>query len=205
MEKCESMFNNGNFSEIADFLKKMSGLHPAQIYLNKLHAFYWNVYLMIENYATISGIDISFIDDFDKLFKTSNVDEVTEKFCNAVMIFQEAKTEVNDSSKMKLQMIDDYIDKHYFEQLTLKNVAELFNYEYNYFSKLFYKLKGMTFKKYLIEVRMSEAMKLIQNTDLKCSVISTRVGYKNYEHFSRSFREKYGCWPNEVERENTNG
>ena len=71
------------------------------------------------------------------------------------------------TSKTKLETIDEYIAKHYFEQLTLKSVAELFNYEYNYFSKLFYKLKGMTFKKYLIDVRMNEAMKLMQTTDLK--------------------------------------
>ena len=204
MEQAEAFFAKKDFDKLTQFLIKLNKLQPAPAYLNKCHAFYWNLYLIMENYALSNGIDISYIGEFEKFFNTSNQSELTDEFCKIISMFREHPTEANDASKTKLEMIDNYISKHYFEQLTLKSVAELFNYEYNYFSKLFYKLKGMTFKKYLIDVRMNEAMKLMQTTDLKCSVISVKVGYKNYEHFSRSFRDKYGCWPNEVERENTN-
>lgn len=204
MGQAESFFAKKEFDKLVQFLIKLKELRPAPSYLNKCRAFYWNVYLMIESYALANGIDISYIGEFEKFFNLSNQEELTNEFCKIIGMFNKHTAAESEPSKTKLEMIVDYINKHYFEQLTLKSVAELFNYEYNYFSKLFFKLKGMTFKKYLIDVRMNEAMKLMQTTDLKCSVISAKVGYKNYEHFSRSFREKYGCWPNEVERESAN-
>ena len=70
-------------------------------------------------------------------------------------------------------------------------VAKHFRYEYGYFSKMFKKHIGVTFKKYLNKIRLENAVKLMSNSNLKYTEISVAVGYKSYEHFCRLFREQY--------------
>ncbi len=100
--------------------------------------------------------------------------------------------------KSEKSSIEQYMRNNYARALTLNEVAETFNYEYNYFSKYFLKLTGKTFKKYLNDLRLETARELISTTDFKCNEIARMVGYSNYEHFSRAYNKKFGKWPNEM-------
>lgn len=54
---------------------------------------------------------------------------------------------------------------------------------------------GMPFKPFLNELRLTEATRLLRETDRTISEIAFAVGYNTHTHFSRIFRDRYGCSP----------
>lgn len=90
-----------------------------------------------------------------------------------------------------------YAHKNYADSdLKLNNLAqnELF-VTYNHLSRVFKNETGMSFNRYLTQIRMKKAMELLQGGEYKLYEIAEMVGYKNYENFSRTFKEYYNTPP----------
>mgnify|MGYP003305954530 CR=1 FL=1 len=104
---------------------------------------------------------------------------------------------ISESSRMSIH-IKKYLENHIAENVTLKDLAINFNFEYNYSSKYFNKIMGMSFKKYFTNLRLEVAKNLLRTTKHKCYEIAAMCGYKNYEHFSRMFYKKYKIWPKQI-------
>lgn len=90
-----------------------------------------------------------------------------------------------------------YIENHYYQNIGLEDVAREVGMNANYLSSLFKKQCGMRYIEYLTNLRLEKAKSLIQNTDLKISVIAEMVGYNSTKHFSRLYKEKYRISPGE--------
>lgn len=91
-------------------------------------------------------------------------------------------------------LILQYLDKHY-QHVTLSELAEKFHYSPQHMSNRIRALTGMSFTDYLLQKRMQAASDLLINTSLKVGAISESVGYRNPEHFIRTFRKYYGAPP----------
>lgn len=90
-----------------------------------------------------------------------------------------------------------YIHEHYNEDLAIAEIASISNFNPKYFSTLFKKKTGITFVDYLTNIRIEQAKKLLTETDLKVSNISTMVGYNYNSYFSKIFKNMTGLLPNE--------
>ena len=134
--------------------------------------------------------------EFNTLLAAENIRCVTKYLIKCVNAISE---NISDLNRMSIH-IKRYLEKNIDKNVTLSDIADNFNFEYNYSSKYFCKVMGMPFKKYLNDLRLETALNLIKNTTHKCYEISSMCGYKNYEHFSRVFYSKYGKWPREVKR-----
>ncbi|MFP4017245.1 MAG: helix-turn-helix domain-containing protein [Halanaerobiales bacterium] len=97
--------------------------------------------------------------------------------------------EYPDPTHEKMAEIASFISKNYNSDLSLKNVASLFNYSSTYLSRTFKQVTGFSFVEYKNNIRIKEARKLLQQTDLNISDISSMVGYNNLTHFGRIFKE----------------
>jgi AraC-like DNA-binding protein len=60
---------------------------------------------------------------------------------------------------------------------------------------------GLSFKQFLNKLRISEAKRLLRETDLQVSEIAFKVGYGNVSHFHRVFKENEHCSPNESRKQ----
>lgn len=87
-----------------------------------------------------------------------------------------------------------YIENNY-KALTLQNLADKFHYSPQHISNRLKQITGMSFTDYLLEKRMQVASNLLINTNIKIKSISKDIGYKNQEHFIRTFRKYYGISP----------
>lgn len=96
--------------------------------------------------------------------------------------------------------VKQYIDENYYKKISLESISEKFNVGYQKLSREFKKKTGVGLKKYLTEVRMKEAMGLIENSEYMLYEIAEMVGYANYENFSRIFYSYFKKWPKEIER-----
>lgn len=55
---------------------------------------------------------------------------------------------------------------------------------------------NMSFRQYLNTIRIAEAKRLLQETDLQISQIAYKVGYSNLTHFCRTFKDETQISPN---------
>ena len=65
----------------------------------------------------------------------------------------------------------------------------------NYLSHVFYETYHQTPKAYLNSFRLHKAALLLTLTDQSVSNISTAVGFNSLHHFSKSFKNVFGCSP----------
>ncbi|WP_105616584.1 response regulator transcription factor [Vallitalea okinawensis] len=94
----------------------------------------------------------------------------------------------------------EFIKLNYHNKLTLEMAAYEVNLNRTYFAKLFKKIIGINFHEYLFKHRMEKAKALLLETDLKISDICFRVGYKDINHFNRSFKNFYKCSPSQIRK-----
>ena len=90
-----------------------------------------------------------------------------------------------------------YINAHYSERLSLKQVASFVGLNPSYLSSVFKHELGISFSDYLVEKRISEARDLLLRSNRSLSDISQSVGFENQSYFSRVFRSRTGFSPKE--------
>jgi len=88
-----------------------------------------------------------------------------------------------------------YIEHHFSEQITVEQIAQLVGVERTHFSKMYRKAYGISPIDFLLQLRMQEAVLLLQNTSYKVAEIAQAVGYQDISSFSKAFKKRIGCSP----------
>jgi len=98
-------------------------------------------------------------------------------------------TAPTDKESERINNVINYILNHYKEDIPLKTIAEVANYSKAAFCRFFKKRTRKTFSEFLNEVRISQACKLLRNSDLNISQICYESGYNNVSNFNRQFKK----------------
>lgn len=103
----------------------------------------------------------------------------------------------------KIDLAKTYIDQHYFlETLNLDHVAENIGMSKYYLCREFRKKYGVTPGKYLRELRISQACRLLTtNTDFTLMDIAHMVGYDNDSYFGKVFKSVKGISPDKFRKQ----
>lgn len=88
-----------------------------------------------------------------------------------------------------------YIDQHYGEAISLKDVAASVYLSPAYFSRLFKQHMQENITDYITRVRVEKAKQLLLDGCYKVYEISERVGYRNEKYFFRIFKKYTGQTP----------
>ncbi|RAK06694.1 AraC-like DNA-binding protein [Halanaerobium saccharolyticum] len=94
-----------------------------------------------------------------------------------------------DQKHKNISKIAAYISQNYQKSLTLSELASKFNYSSAYLSRAFKEVTGFNFVEYKNNIRIKEASKLLQQSNLSVTEIATEVGFNNITHFGRIFKE----------------
>lgn len=100
----------------------------------------------------------------------------------------------------KLQILFDYIDRNYFEDITAEEMAKMCNMSYSYFSRQFKKVTRRTFKEYLNYVRVTEAEKILLSTDNNITQIALDTGFSNSSYFIKQFKHYKNISPKQFRK-----
>lgn len=95
-------------------------------------------------------------------------------------------------SKSNIKCIQNamtYIDEHFTDTLSLKQIAEIANMSPSYFSQVFKSINGFSAWDYIISCRISMAQQLLQTTDLSVLDIAAKCGFNNSANFNRQFKK----------------
>lgn len=83
-----------------------------------------------------------------------------------------------------------YINEHYGEELTLEGLAKRFAMSPGHFSKKFKSVTGFGLCKYITQVRILNAEKLLCQTRCSVTDISMRCGFSDSNYFAAVFKAK---------------
>ncbi len=91
--------------------------------------------------------------------------------------------------------IENYMKKHYAENITLKDLGKRFYVNSAYLGQIFKKQFGESFKDYLNGLRIQKAEELLIYSDKKIYEIASEIGYKDIDYFINKFIAAKGCTP----------
>ena len=100
------------------------------------------------------------------------------------------------------RFVEQYINEHYFEEITLESLSLLAHINKYYLVHAFKAYKGISPIGYLAQKRLSEAMHLLETTNYPVTKISGMVGYSSQSYFSQAFRRMTSMSPNEYRKKN---
>lgn len=115
-------------------------------------------------------------------------------------IFLKIRLLGKNRESMDVARIKQYIKKHFKENITLEEIADFIGMNPSYMSVFFKKETGQNFKAYVTEVRMKEALKLINSTDMKDYKLAESVGYRDAKQFRENFKDIYGVSPQQYRK-----
>lgn len=110
----------------------------------------------------------------------------------------------------QIQQIIDYINRHYGQKISTKDVAVEIGLTTNSFCRMFKKTTGKSFISYLNQYRVARASKMLIETEDQISTIMYKCGFENPSYFSkiffqhqlmspRDYRKKFGTTVNQME------
>lgn len=136
----------------------------------------------------------------DRIAAPRSLDEIRSVL---VEEFEAVSQKVNDqkrSHNIELkEKIIAYIHESYQEpNLSRYDVASQFGLAEGYLSHFFKEQAGENFSNYLEGVRIKEASRLLEETDLTIQEIADQVGYNSVQSFRRAFKRVTGLTPSNL-------
>ena len=98
--------------------------------------------------------------------------------------------------------IISYIDRLYFEDITLSSLSEKFGFSKSYIARLFKTELKTTSADYINRTRIANSCRLLLCSDKNICEISEAVGFKNQYYFTRIFKKEIGITPSEYKKRN---
>lgn len=126
---------------------------------------------------------------YDQLFETLNM--INQKLIKEYNFYR---------NRIKIEEAIKYIDENYKNEINMTMVSNYVSMNYSVFSIDFKEYTGKNFVNYLKEVRLKEAKRLLNETDMKIIEISEAVGYENDKHFMKTFKIFYSVTPSEYRK-----
>ena len=83
------------------------------------------------------------------------------------------------------------------KNVSIQQMAFNLGYSYDYFRQLFVEKMGMSAKKYLVNLKITNAKEYLLNTQYSVSKISRITGFSSPSHLCTVFKENIGLTPNE--------
>lgn len=104
---------------------------------------------------------------------------------------------VNPEPSALGKQVQEYIDRHFRESLTLQDLGAALHASPYYLSHVFKETSGYSPMQYLLRRRIGEAQNLLISTDLPIARIAEMLGYETQNYFTLQFSKHVGMPPRE--------
>ena len=94
--------------------------------------------------------------------------------------------------------VAEYLQSHYNEEITNKTIAEIFHFHPNYISSEFRRIFGKPLHRYLLELRITKAIGLLETGQYSVEAVASAVGFSDQNYFTRYFKKITGKTPKSI-------
>lgn len=137
-------------------------------------------------------------DSLDLLEKTETIDECRELITSYYFKISDTYTKKkNDKFSGLIEQIQNIINRRYFENITINDIADEVFLTPTYICLLFKQETGMTINEYLTQTRIEISKNLIADKSNKLTDIAYLVGYADSSYFTKQFKKHTGFTPKE--------
>lgn len=120
---------------------------------------------------------------------------------NFLVKADDVRLNLEDSQdRMRIRQIQNYVQANYQSQISLNDLADRLYLSNAYLSKYIKKNLGMTFMKYLNNVRLFHAVDELMYSDKNLTYIAYDNGFPTSASFTKAFREIYNESPSEYRK-----
>ena len=133
---------------------------------------------------------------FQQISELTEIDQM-EKYVENVVYGLVSSVQSDDYQKPTelITQIENYVNAHPYEDLTLSAVAQIFYVSPVYLSQVFKKQTGKLYIDYVTNIKINAAKKLLLSTNLMVYEIAEKLNYKDARYFSKLFEKKTGMKP----------
>ncbi|WP_117148952.1 response regulator transcription factor [Paraliobacillus zengyii] len=158
--------------------------------------------IMKEMSKTYQDLQIGEKEPFVKqVYQTNNIQELFNVIELRLWLLAKQINGFSLSAEDNMKKILNYTQQYYYQDLNLKVLANLFNYNSSYLGKKFKIHTGEHFHTYLDKIRIAKAKQLLVKQDYKVYKVSDLVGYSNMDYFYKKFKKHVGMSPKEYQKE----
>ena len=94
-----------------------------------------------------------------------------------------------------------YINRHFAEDIDAMKMSRVLGISYSYFSRMFVKITGTSFRKYLNAVRIRAAEQMLLCAGTTVTGVAAKCGYNNVSHFIATYRSIKGTTPYKMKKD----
>lgn len=131
----------------------------------------------------------------DRPYRSACLQHLLECVFIQVIRFCAPVTAPSVTREYSLRSVLTYLHGHFRENPSMAEMASRSGFNPCYFSALFHKETGKTYKDYLSDLRLNYAHKLARTGALPVTEICYACGFNSLSHFLRSYKAKFGCSP----------
>lgn len=114
-----------------------------------------------------------------------------------ILLRHEQQSNITDANGLRAERLRKYIDTHYFEITDSNDISQKFGISIRHVNTIFKEQFNTTPMKYLNEVRMEVAKKLLLETDKDIVSICFEIGFEAISTFYRRFKDYTNISPNQ--------
>ncbi len=152
---------------------------------------------------TVFDKDSNLIEEVAACLLLTDLERWTRRAC--LRTSEEVRLLRKSSADRLANEAKNYVRNHFSDpNLSVETVCSVLHVSPAYFSTTFKKQTGQSFVSFLTEVRMNEAKRLLETTDEKTYVITSKVGYLEANYFSYAFKKQFGISPTRYRKQSVN-
>ncbi|MBB6108638.1 AraC-like DNA-binding protein [Mucilaginibacter lappiensis] len=102
------------------------------------------------------------------------------------------------SERDKLYSIKEYLEKNYANPINLHDICTMFGINDFKLKNGFREIFQTSVIGFVINKRLEASLTLLAERNLNISEIAYQTGYSSPQHFSKSFKRKYGISPSQI-------
>ncbi len=201
------MLKSSNKKSVMDFLRDVVGLAGC----GKKDWKYIEVKQTVKKVSTVfsdivsqggSAVSMNELDELDQM-----MDKALEKLDEEqilglleemlLIVFAEKTGDAAGNMRDIVKEAALYIDRNYYEELSLVSLASKYCVESSYFSRVFKQETGKNLTLYIADKRIEKAKEIMCQPEISMNEIAFMVGYDDYTYFSKVFKKMTGVSPRE--------
>lgn len=139
------------------------------------------------------------LSSYERLFRLETVEELQNMTNNLIRSVVETFGTIRSvKNNALIESVIGYLNDNYTDpDITLNSTAGQFYVNPSYLSRLFKQQTGTAFIRYLTELRLKRAAKLLTSTSERSYTVAQMVGFRDAKYFSTCFRKHFGVTAND--------
>ena len=114
-----------------------------------------------------------------------------------------AKCDAHASERHMTQQVTDNMEHSFGMEYDASYYANMLKISVSRFNHLFKECLGVSPYAYYVNLRITNACRLLENTDLKIKDIAEKCGYENALYFTQAFKREMGMNPSKYRKSNS--